>query len=214
MKRVSLAVAVLFALVGFSAPCSAQQYWPNMRDFNIPSNEDVTEARVKAALQEGKYRAEIQNFRKIAVSKACKETQDLDAKIEKTIIGTIKDINSYVSNVKKCTKKVVDGKSYCQSGYALAPMYEDINNFSAAAEDLQKYLFVVQQCREVLKARYLHLDVAENCKNVLSNKTYGYSKIMEISFRHDDRANFFDAKKSLARHFKTIKTPIAVPQPR
>ncbi len=201
MKRAALGIAVLFALVSFSLPCAAQ-YWPNMRDFNIPSDKDVTDMRVKEALKQGKYRAEIEALRKIAVTKSAAQSKDLDIKITTSLKNTIKDINAYVAKMKACAKEAVSDKSYCRSGYSLAPIYQDINDFSAAAADLNKYLFTVQQCEQVLKTNHLPVKVAENCKRVISNKTFGYSKIMELSFKNQDRDNFFNAKKSLSGHFK------------
>lgn len=203
MKRVSLAVAVLFALVGFSAPCSAQQYWPNMRDFNIPSNEDVQNARVKEALKQGKYRAEIQALRKMAVTKSATEAKDLDLQIESSLSNTIKDINLYVAKMQACAQNSMKDKS-CRSGYSMAYIYEDINSFSPVAKELEQYLSTVRECRETLKERHLPVKVADNCKTVISNKTLGYSKIMELSFKNDDRDNFFHARNTLGRHFKAV----------
>lgn len=204
MKRVALGVAVLFALVGFSLPCAAQ-YWPDMRDFNIPSTKDVVDVRVKEALQQGKYRAEIEALRKITVTKSAAQSKDLDIKISTSLKNTIKDINAYVAKMKACAQTAVSDKSYCTSAYALVPVYEDINNFSAAAEDLNKYLATVEKCGALIKAQHINVNVAQSCKNVISNKTYGYSKIMEISFKHNDRDNFFNANKALSGHFKAIK---------
>lgn len=204
MKRVALGVAVVFALVGFTVPAAAQ-YWPDMRDFNVPSTKDVVDVRVKQALAQGKYRAEIESFRKIAVTKSAVQTKDLDAKIAASLKNTIKDINAYVAKMKACAQSAISDKSYCQSGYALVPVYEDINNFSAAAEDLNKYLTTVQQCSVTLKAQGINANAAAACKNVLSNKTYGYSKIMEVSFKNQDRDNFFNANKALGRYLKTVK---------
>lgn len=202
MKRAALGFAVLFTLAGFSVPCAAQ-YWPNMREFKVPSNEDVQNARVKEALKQGKYRAEIEALRKMAVTKPSVEARDLDLRIEASLSNTVRDINIYVAKMKACAESSLKDKS-CRSGYSMVYVYEDINDFSAAAKELNQYLFTVRQCSEALKARHLPVKVADNCKTVISNKTLGYSKIMELSFKNDDRDNFFNAKKSLQRHFKTV----------
>ncbi len=208
MKRVSLAVIVLFALVGFSVPSAAQsQYWPNIKEFNIPSNTDVMDARVKAALKEGKYRAEIERLRKFAVTQAPQQAKDLNLKIELSLDNMVRDINIYVAKMKVCADSSLKDKS-CRSGYSMVHIYEDINNFSAAAKELNQYLFTVRQCSEALKMRHLPVKVADSCKTVISNKTFGYSKIMELSFQHNDRDNFFSAKKSLSKHLKVV-IPVA-----
>ena len=100
MKRVALGVAVLFALVGFSLPCAAQ-YWPDMRDFNIPSTKDVVDVRVKEALQQGKYRAEIEALRKITVTKSAAQSKDLDIKIGLNIEKLLLILNNINSSKRQ-----------------------------------------------------------------------------------------------------------------
>jgi len=199
MRNLVLIAAIALGLLSFAAPAKAQ-YWPDMRDFKVQTNQQVQDARVAAALKEGKYRSEIDSYRKLAFSKAA-ATPDLFNKISVTLSNLQNHIDGYLKGLQSKVHQAAKNKEQIKNPYGLMEAYKEITTFSEVSLALDGYLTKVEKCNFKTSAVVTAANAAF-CKKVISAKTFGYAKIMEVSFNKHDNDTFFNAKQALDSNLK------------